>query len=430
MKRSSVMAGVLMFAVIGVAALGLTLRKRAMLAEAAAAPAFEPPTAVSLVEAKSTPWQPTADLMGTVFAWRSVTLQNEVGGVVRFVGFESGSTVEPGQVLVKLDDTTETAEMKTEEAALRVAQADVSVSETRLRLAESELRRQDEAAKSKAVSAMELDRAKAEVERMGAERLRAQASVDEHAAKVARVKTRLEKYVVVAPFRARVGLRTVHEGQFLSPPMGSFGTPIATLQEVSDKIYIDFPVPQEYIGRVRDGMVVMGMLESEGGLGGGVPGGGARSGQPIRLEVAAVDAAADNATRNVRVRASVDNRDGRLRPGMFVKLRVPTDETRSFVAVPVSAVRRASFADQVFVVKEAEEKGPDGNPQSRLRASQRFVKLGPVIGDEVIVLEGLKAGERIAASGSFKLREGALVMEAVAVPPVAAAGKSEAGAKE
>lgn len=422
MKRTSVMAGVGMFAAIGLVAAGLAMKKRAMLAEAAAAPAMEPPMAVAMAEAKSTSWQPTADLMGTVFAWRSVTLQNEVGGLVRFVGFESGQVVEAGQVLVRLDDTTETAELRTAEAAMRVAQADVSVSDTRLRLAESEFRRQDEAARSKAVSALELDRAKAEVQRMTAEQLRAQASVEENAAKVARVKTQLEKYVIVAPFRARVGLRAIHQGQFLSPPMGSFGTPIATLHEVSDNIYIDFPVPQEYLGRVREGMVVMGVLEAEGGPGGGGPG------APIRLEVAAVDAAADNATRNVRVRAMVDNRDGRLRPGMFVKLRVPTDQARSFVVVPVSAVRRASYADQVFVVKDVQEKGPDGKPQARLRASQRFVKLGPVIGDDVIVLDGLKAGERIAASGSFKLREGALVMEAP--PPVAAAGKVEAGTKE
>jgi len=407
LKRSSVLVAIVLFAIIAAVAGGLALRKRSMIAESANAPAFEPPSAVNIASARTIPWQPTSELVGTVVALRSVTLQNEVAGVVRAVSFQSGDIVEPGQVLVKLDDRTDLSELQSAEASLRVAKADVAVVETRIKLAESELKRQESAAQSRATSELEVDRARAEFERTSAELLRAKAAVDEAAAAVEQVKTRLDKLNIRAPFRAHVGLRTVHEGQFLNLQMGMESTPIATLQEVSDKIFIDFPIPQEQIARVRIGMTVSAVREGPTGP------------SLITLEVAAVDAVVNNTTRNVRVRAIVDNKDQNLRPGMFVKIRVPVEETREFVVVPLTAVRRASFADQVFVIEPTGEKSPEGFPV--LRAHQRFVKLGPTVGNEVIILDGIKNDEQVAASGSFKLREGALVMPAAPAAGTAAA---------
>lgn len=409
MKRSAIVVGVGIFLFLGAVGGGLFFAKKRMFEAAANAPAFEPAEAVTLTNATTTSWQPTSDLVGTVIALRSVSVQNEVEGVVRFVGFESGDIVEPGQILVKLDDSAETAELHTEEAALRVAEAEVSVVEARIKLAQSEFSKQEAANRSGATTAIELDRANAELERTTAERIRALAGVDEAKARVERVKTRLEKHIIRAPFRARVGLRTVHEGQFLAQQMGGEGPPIATLQEVADQIYIDFAIPQEQINRVQVGMKVAGMKDGGGSL--------SDPPEPITLEVAAIDSAANNVTRNVRVRSIVDNRAGKLRPGMFIKIRVPVDEPRPFVVVPVTAIRRASYGDQVFVIKNVEEPGPDGAKMPKMRASQRFVKLGPTIGSDIIVLEGLKEGEQIAASGSFKLREGALVMPAMAGGP-------------
>jgi membrane fusion protein, multidrug efflux system len=408
-KRSAVIVGVGIFLLIGVVSGGLFVTKKRMFEAAANAPAFEPAEAVTLANASSTPWQPTSDLVGTVFSLRSITVQNEVEGVIRFVGFQSGDVVEPGQILVKLDDAAETAELHSAEASLRVAEAEVAVAEARIKLAQSEFSKQESANRSGATTAIEMDRVKAELERTTAELIRAKAGVDEAKARVEQVKTRLDKHVIRAPFRARVGLRTVHEGQFLAQQMGGDGTAIATLQEVADQIYIDFAIPQEQINRVRVGMKVAGVKDGGGSL--------SDPPEPITLEVAAIDSAANNVTRNVRVRSIVDNRAGKLRPGMFIKIRVPVDEPRSFVVVPVTAIRRASYGDQVFVIKNVEEPGPDGAMVPKMRAEQRFVRLGPTIGSEIIVLEGLKEGEQIATSGSFKLREGALVMPAIAGTP-------------
>ncbi len=429
MRAVAVVAGVTLFVSLAGVAVGLSVWKGRQMAAAAAQVQPEMPEAVNIVEVKTARWRPTSDLVGTVFARRSVTVQNELPGVVRFVGFESGSIVEAGQVLVKLDDRTDQAQLKSAEAALRVAEADVSVVETRIKLAEAEFKRQEQAVASRATPAVEVDRARAEMEKTAAERIRAQATVDEERSKVEEVRTRIEKLTITAPFRARVGLRTIHEGQFLAQQMGMESTPIATLQEMTDTIFIDFAIPQEYLDRVRIGTVVVGTRDT-----GGTGGTGGSSGGNVELKVVAIDSTASLSTRNVRVRAEVDNRDDALRPGMFVKIRVPVEEARDYVVVPVTAVRRASYADQVFVIKEVQEPGPDGVTKPAMRASQRFVKLGPTIGDEVIVLEGLNAGDRIATSGSFKLREGALVMPGGAGGPGGpggsppAAGAADSGA--
>ena len=74
--------------------------------------AFEPTEAVEVVEAREVPWQPTADLVGTVFAVRSVMVRNELAGVVTAVGFQSGSVVEEGQVILTQDDAVEQADLE------------------------------------------------------------------------------------------------------------------------------------------------------------------------------------------------------------------------------------------------------------------------------------------------------------------------------
>jgi membrane fusion protein (multidrug efflux system) len=75
--------------------------------------------------------------------------------------------------------------------------------------------------------------------------------------------------------------------------------------------------------------------------------------------------------------------------------------TRRVVTIPVSALRKGPQGDHVFVVTP----GPDGRP----RVHSRPVVTGPVLGDEVVILAGVAAGEEVAAAGSFKLREGVLV---------------------
>ncbi|MBX3358805.1 MAG: efflux RND transporter periplasmic adaptor subunit [Phycisphaeraceae bacterium] len=414
MKRSSLLAGVAVFAGIGLVGGGLALVKYREFKKAAAeSHAFEPAQAVQVVEAKEVQWRPTAELIGTVISLRSVRVSNELAGSIKEVRFESGSVVEAGQVLLVLDDSADQADLAAAKANVRVAEASVSVADARLSLAKSELERMEGAVKARAASEMDYDRSKSELQRAEADRDRLVAEIDQAKARVAQVQTRLDKMVIKAPFKGRAGLRLVHEGQYLAE-----GSSIVLLESMSDTIYLDFAVPQEYLARVHPGLAVMATSDVLGP-------------EPVRIEVVAVDATVNNDTRNVRVRAVVHNEDERLRPGMFIKIRVPVEETRAYVAVPTTAVRRTSYGDQVFVVKAVpapEGAAPGGGPGEQLRASQRFVRLGPMVGDDVIVLEGLSVGDPVAATGSFKLHEGALVSRVE--PGTAAAGGAPVASKE
>ncbi len=392
-----------MFAGIIVVGGGLGLYKyRAIEAAAANAVHFEPVMAVQFAKSEEVSWRPMADLVGTVMSLRSVRVSNELAGRVKDVNFESGAVVEEGDVILTLDDSSDRADLAVAEASVRVAEASVEVMDVRIGLAKRELERMQGAADAKAVAALELDRSKAGLQRWEADRVRLVAEVDQAKARVDQVESRLAKMVIKAPFRARAGLRQIHEGQYLAE-----GTDVVMLEEVSERIYLDFPIPQEYAPRVHPGLVVMATSDVLGT-------------EPVRIEVAAVDASVNNDTRNLRVRAIVDNKEGRLRAGMFVQIRVPVEEAKKYVVVPSTAIRRASYADQVFVVGPSTK---EGDPPDTMRASQRFVKLGPTVGDSVIVLEGVELGETVAATGSFKLWEGAKVMPVEASKERVAAGK-------
>lgn len=384
----------MVFVILAVVAGGLAYWK---MRPQPAPPAFEPMEAVQAVEARTTSWRATAQLSGTVIALQSVDLSNEVPGRIIDVKFESGQIVEAGAVLVTLDDSTERSDLLAAEANVRVAEANVEVTRSNIKLAESNVRRLEPAVTARAASATELDQATSALDAAKATLTRSQAEVDQAKARAEQVRTLIAKKTLRAPFRAHVGLRNIHPGQFLAE-----GTKVAMLQSVDDRIYLDFALPQEQASLAKPGMSVMATAPMLGK-------------DPVKIDVVALDAAANPETRNVRVRAVVPNSDQGLRPGMFVDIVAPYGESRDYVVVPSTAVRRASFGDHVFVI-EADAKDPQ-----KLRAHQRFIKTGPMIGNDLIVMEGLKLGERVAANGSFKLREGVAVTIGPPPSPVAPA---------
>jgi membrane fusion protein (multidrug efflux system) len=115
----------------------------------------------------------------------------------------------------------------------------------------------------------------------------------------------------------------------------------------------------------------------------------------------AVDARVDPRTRNAMVRARLDHAGSSLTPGGSVRVRVPVGERQDVVVVPVNGLRKGPEGDHVFVL----EREGEGEVRARLRR----VRSGPVLDDTVVILSGLEPGERVATSGSFKLREGVLV---------------------
>jgi membrane fusion protein (multidrug efflux system) len=114
------------------------------------------------------------------------------------------------------------------------------------------------------------------------------------------------------------------------------------------------------------------------------------------------------------VRARIADANQTVSPGASVRVLVPVGPARKAIAVPVSALRKGPAGDHVFVIA--------ADPNGRDRVSVRPVRSGTVVGDEVLVLDGLEAGERVATSGSFKLRESALVAIADDTPELAKQG--------
>ena len=123
-------------------------------------------------------------------------------------------------------------------------------------------------------------------------------------------------------------------------------------------------------------------------------------------ELAAINPDLDPVTRSVRVRAKFANDGELLRAGMFVRVSVILPEEKPVLVVPSTAVVSAPFGDSVFVIT------PDGKPGStNLVAQQKFIRTGRMHGDFVSVETGLKAGDKVATAGLFKLRNGVSVRE-------------------
>jgi len=313
----------------------------------------EPVEAIRVAAAAKRAHRETTTSVGTVLALQSITLRNELPGTVREVMLTPGQIVEPGAVLVALDTSVE-------EAELRAQEAQAALSQTLL----DRLQRLRE---DRAVPELDVHRALAER--------------DVALAQIARTKAIIARKTIRAPFRARVGLTDVHTGQYLNE-----GTELTTLQSVDDAAHVDFAVAQAVADGLRPGDRVEVFAASDE--------------TPIPGTIVAIDARVDPDTRNAMVRARVASRRA-PGPGASVRVRIPAGPPQNAVAIPVSALRKGPGGDHVFVIEPDEEGAP--------RAHVRQVASGPMLGDEVLILNGLAAGERVAASGSFKLREGVLV---------------------
>ncbi len=357
-QKKGLASTLVIVAVIAVAA-GLAAWKHANIKAAIAASANqpEPMELVSIAEAGVRPYRQTTTAIGTVLALRSVTLRNEMAGTVNYVNLTPGRVVEAGTVLVALDVSVEESELKALEAQAA--------------LAKTTLNRVQRLMDDRAAPQSELDRARAEY--------------DVALAQIARTKAVIERKIIRAPFRARVGIADVHKGQYLDQ-----GTTLTTLQAVGDEANIDFAVSQRVAEGLRVGDSVQVIHDDES--------------QPLSARIVALDSRVDPNTRNAMVRARLNHGADQVAPGASVKVVLSYGAPADFIAVPASALRKGPAGDHVFVV----EPDPAGKP----RARTRLVETAALIGDTVLISSGLKAGEQVAASGSFKLRDDLLVVSA------------------
>ena len=318
-----------------------------------------PPLAVTTAEVREVQWRSELSAVGSLVAVQGATVSTEVPGTVRKISFESGDTVEEGALLIRLDTSIERAEMESAQANAK--------------LAGLQLQRAKKLRAAGAGSEAAFDEAAARA---------AQA-----AAEVSKLRADLAKKTIRAPFSGRLGIRQVDLGEVLQP-----GAPIVSLQSF-DPIYVEFALPQQALSQVAVGHRVHVRTD-------------AFPGRAWTGEVDVIDAEVDASTRNVTMRALVDNEAGELRPGMFVDTTVERPEARELLAIPASSVLFAPYGNSVYVVDDQEGEGAE----SQLVVEQVFVRLGERRGDLVAVTSGLSAGQTVVSTGAFKLQTGMSVV--------------------
>ncbi len=295
------------------------------------------------------------EAVGTARANESVDITSKTSNIITAIRFEEGDLVRRGQVLVELDSA---------EARATLAEAQAALTDS-----ESQFKRSRELYAQKALSESQLDQI--------------DATLKGNRARLNAADARLSDTVIRAGFDGRTGFRRVSVGSLVSP-----GTVITTLDDTST-IKLDFTVPETYFYLLKNGLPVKATSA-------GLPN------QPFEGKVANIGSRIDPVTRSVTVRAEIPNRNGALRPGMFMTVvlqgtAVPT------LLVPEAAIIPEQGRMYVFAI--------DGNV-----AKRREVKIGQRRPGEVAIVSGLEEGERVIVDGTQNVRDGSIVQDAAAAP--------------
>jgi membrane fusion protein (multidrug efflux system) len=298
--------------------------------------------------------------VGSLEAVQGVTVTAELSGKIEQIAFEPGTHVEAGDLLVQQDISSEKAQLRADEATLALKKANHD--------------RAKELLADNVVTQAAYDQALAEYKQ-------ALAAIDN-------IRSVIAKKTIRAPFAGRLGIRLVNLGQNLEG-----GEPIVSLQAM-DPIFVNFLLPQNQIAQIQPGLTVRITTD-------------ALPGQEIQGRVTAINPQVEEATRNIRIQATVDNHQERLRPGMFVDVDVILPEREDVRMIPTTAVLYAPYSDSVFIVEK--KAAGDGQPDGQV-LRQQFVRLGAQRGDYVAVLSGVEEGDQIVSTGVFKYRNGQRVV--------------------
>ena len=325
-----------------------------------------PPESVGSAIAQSASWETGVSAIGSISSLKSVAVSNEVPGTVSKIRFESGQIAKEGQVLVELDAEVERAQMASVDA--------------RRDLAGKNAERSRKLASGNVISKAQLDDVEAQLKT---------ATTD-----AAALRAQVQRKIIRAPFRGRLGIRAVNVGQYLTP-----GTTVTTLDAMGGT-FVDFSLPQDELATVAVGLPVRVTIE------------GAK--EALTGKISAIDPTVDPATRNVKIRAEIPEVPGNPRVGMFVTVEVIKPTQAKVVAVPGTAIVHASFGDSVFVIEDKKPGSPgmDRTPDGKTVkiARQQFVRTGAARGDFVAITKGLAAGQPVVSAGAFKLRNNAPII--------------------
>jgi len=365
-----------------------------------------PTLTVSTTTVEPSTWTPDIAAIGTMGAANGVNLTVEAAGIVVEVLFKANSHVNAGDVLVRLDD--------------EIQRADLAAAQTQANLDQQTLERARALQQRGVGTQSSLDEA--------------EAAASASAARVQSLQAALNQMVVRAPFAGTIGIPRIELGQYLTP-----GTMVATLQNL-ETMRVDFTVPEQRFEELKLGQPVrLGLTEDN---------------MPFVGKIIGIDPRIDPATRLVSVRADVTNPEGRLNPGQFVRVRVELPAEENVIAIPQTALVTSLYGDYVYRLRPAEDQNAGGSAGQGQAAEQQqggdqqqgaaeqgasagsgetaaqsgddqvfvinqvFVKTGRRAEGSVEIAEGLNAGDVVVNAGQNRLTNGARVRIDNTVKPV------------
>lgn len=304
--------------------------------------------------ARVEPLEERISLVASISANEAIEVKSEVEGALDSIHFQEGQAVKKGDVLARLDT--------------RKLEAAAEQAEASFRLAEVNRDRADAMLKNSTISQQEYDQATSTY----------QASK----AQLDLMRQQLKDAKIVAPFEGFAGARLVSPGQVISR-----NTTLTTLVDIHP-VKVEFRVPERFLGQLKSGQSIAFRVP-------------AYPDETFRGEVFFVAPQVDEASRTVLVKATQDNTDGRLRPGMYGNLDLILRVRPQAITVPESALLRDG--DTVFLYTISAEGSAALTP----------VKLGLRQPGRVEIVEGLRGGEPVIFEGTQKIGPGAPVTNTV-----------------
>ena len=316
-----------------------------------------PPATVSTKVIAAEPWQPKLTSVGNIRAFRGVDLSTEIGGLVLTVPIKSGIDVKEGDLLIKLNDASDVAQLNSLRAMADLAKVINERDKQQLAI--------------QAISKNVFDTSTADAKSK-------QAQVEAQIALVA-------KKNLKAPFSGRIGIVSINPGQFVNP-----GDKLLTLQTL-DPIFVDFNLPQSNAEQIQVGQEIVVTTD-------------AFKDASFTGKITAVSPKVDTNTRNIQVEAQIANPDKKVLPGMFANVNIKLGDEVKLLTLPQTAVTYSPYGSTVFIAKPTGKKDKQGNPA--LEAQQVFVTTGAARGDQVSILKGLDEGATVVTSGQLKIKNG------------------------
>ena len=343
---------VLLLAALG-GALGYTkhLQIQQQIAQGSQPP---PPISVTVATAKEAQWERQVKTIGNLVAFQGVDITTEVSGIITSINFDSGDQVKTGSLLVELDNRTETANLKSARAQF---EADDSQYKRLIKLKEKNYA---------SVNAIDVQKSLVNISR-------AQISVAEVA---------LAKKQIYAPFSGKLGIRQVDLGQYVAP-----GTEIVTLLSVG-QLYLDFTLPER---NFKD-LIVDQAIEFKVR---------AYPQEVFTARVTTWNPQLDASTRNIALRAVVENSKRLLAPGMFADMKVRSRHKIPVLTIPETAIFYNIYGEAVYILEQAE--AADGKVEPHYRLAARQVDVTYRSQGVAGVTNGLEAGDVVVTAGQLKL---------------------------